>query len=51
MELERVGIASDYGCSFFLLRGAMLGDLVLYNTASKSPAQARLVNSNKNNRL
>jgi len=39
------------GVHFFFFVGAMLGDVVLYNTASKSPAQARLVNSNKDNRL
>jgi len=25
VELERVGIASDYGCSFLLLRGGDVG--------------------------
>jgi len=49
-EMERVGIASDYGVFIFSSSWGDVGDFVLYNTASKSPAQG-LVNKNKNNWL
>ena len=44
--MERLGIASDSGVFIFSSSWGNVGDVVLYNTTSKSPAQG-LVNSNK----